>query len=325
MSGHDIARKYSQKVVSGWLGKDRPEFVREQFEIVKERTGGLVTDQFNIVGAKPYRSGSGKKVFLHKFARALLGSDPPDFPQATGDCTSFGQKHVTNDLQAVQIVMNSERQKWRPVFPPFFYGASRVYIGRGRLGNEDGSLGSWIAEAALKYGVLWADEPGVPEYSGAVAKAWGDPNPANDLDKFKDIAKNYLFGKAVLVTSWDQLVEAISNGYPVNTCSNIGYDMLPSSDGFHRQTDNWGHSMEVYGVDDNSKDPYALIKNSWGDCHGHLKDFESDEDLPLGTLRVRRADMEKHLWGQDTYAYSHLNGFPAQDIEKALFLLISAA
>ena len=35
------------------------------------------------------------------------------------------------------------------------------------------------------YGGLYADDPGVPAYSASVAKAWGDPNPRNDLDLFK--------------------------------------------------------------------------------------------------------------------------------------------
>ena len=98
--------------------------------------------------------------------------------------------------------------------------------------------------------------------------------------------------------------------------------MTPANDGFHRQTDNWGHQMCFIGVDDRADDPYAIIVNSWGDVHGELKDFNTGESLPLATLRVRKKDAEKHLRANETFAYSNFDGFQEQLIDKKLFMLI---
>jgi hypothetical protein len=83
--------------------------------------------------------------------------------------------------------------------------------------------------------------------------------------------------------------------------------------------------MCVIGIDDgykNGSDPYAIILNSWGDCHGNLKDFDTGDSLPVGVLRVRRKDMEKHIRQQETFAYSNFDGFKEQLIDKKLFMLI---
>ena len=99
--------------------------------------------------------------------------------------------------------------------------------------------------------------------------------------------------------------------------------MEASSDGFHRQTTNWGHQMMIFFVDEtykNGEDPYCLILNNWGDVHGHLKDFDNpDETLPLGCLRVRRKDIEKHLAAQESYAYGEFEADKANLIDKTLF------
>jgi hypothetical protein len=102
--------------------------------------------------------------------------------------------------------------------------------------------------------------------------------------------------------------------------------MEASSDGFHRQTTEWGHQMCFIGVDEtykNGNEPYALLLNSWGDVHGELKDFaDSSIKLPQGVLRIRRSDAEKHIRAGETFAYSNFDGFPAQKLDKSRFLMI---
>jgi intein/homing endonuclease len=240
---------------------------------------------------------------------------------AVHNCVSFGAKNATEYLQCCQILMGGQSLAWRPVFPPYYYGTGRTYVGKGQIGNEDGSLGSWMAEAVQRYGTLYSDEQGVPRYSGQVAKRWGDTNPRDDLDKWKDVGQKYPVRSASLIRSWDDLVTAIANGYPCTTASNVGYSMEAGRDGFHKQNASWGHQMCFIGVDDNDKDPYAIILNSWADAHGRLKDFDTGEDLPIGVLRVRRKDAEKHIAAGETFAFSQHDGTPGQDISKALFKL----
>jgi hypothetical protein len=270
---------------------------------------------------------AGDKSMLYLAVRKVLGKDTPNYPQGAGDCVSQGGKNAAEYLTCTEIVLGGERQKFRPVFPPFYYGTSRVYVGKGKLGNGDGSVGAWLAKAVMAHGTLFADEPGVPAYSGAVARAWGDPSPKNDLDKWAGVAKAFLVRSAAKVTTWDQLVSALASGYPVPVCSDVGFEMHPRADGFHaRGREPWAHCMCIIGVDDREKDPYAVILNSWGDVHGRLKDFDDGHALPPGCLRVRRAVVEVMLAAGDSFAFSSFDGFAdrADDLEDALFDLVGA-
>ena len=170
----------------------------------------------------------------------------------------------------------------------------------------------------MAYGTLFADEPGVPAYSGPVARAWGDD--ARYLDRWRPTAQKYPVKSAARVLTWEELVDAVCNGYPVTTASGVGYEMKARADGFHHRGNAWDHQMCFVGVDETWQEPYALILNNWGDVHGTLSDFrDPGVQLPPGLLRVRRADAEAHLAARDSYAYSSFEGFPERDLDGALF------
>lgn len=312
----EIAKAYESGDICGWAEHRTPGLAKESFLLMS--AAGLISP-FTLQAA------SGKKTMLYLVARKILGHDITNYPQEIGDCTSFGGKNAAELLQCTQILLVGDHIKWRPVFPPYYYGCSRVYIGKNRIGPDDGSMGSWVTQAAMKYGTLFSDESGVPHYAGKVAKSWGDANPKNDLDKWVATGGHFLVKSTTIIRTWSQLVAAIANGYPVTTASNVGYEMLPRSDGFHHiGKEPWPHQMAFIGVCDNDKDPYAIIQNNWGDQMGHLKDFDDGHDLPISCLRVRRADAEKHLAAKDSWAWSHMDGFHEQHvaIDKALFKLL---
>jgi len=318
ITGFEIAKAYERRELVGWEEFIQPGIAKEQFDLLNAR--GVFTP-FAIRGQT--EATAGKKVFLHWLLYKVFGGKIPNYyPQEIGDCVSFGAKHATEHVSAVEIFQKGDREKWRPVHPSYYYGSGRVYVGGGRL-SGDGSLGSWMAEAVMKYGTLFQDESGVPAYSGRLARSWGSSK--SELDKWKPTAVKYPVKSAALIRTWEDLVAALANGYPCTVASDVGYSMEPSSDGFHRQTTNWAHQMEFFGIDDsykNGEEPYVLILNNWGDCHGHLKDFETGDELPPGVLRVRRKDAEKHLRAGETFAFSAFEGFPEQKLDKALFMLI---
>ncbi len=324
----EIARAYTRGELCGWLGARRPELVRSEFDLLR---AGIRRFQVS----SQTRSTAGRKAMLYEVVRKVLGKDTENYPQKRGDCVSFGAKNAVEYLTCCEIAgaallqrevspqdyLAARRLKWRPLFPPYFYGTGRIYVGHGQIpANEDGSMGSWMAEAVQKYGSLFSDEQGVPAYSAEVSGEWGSDQGI--LDKWQPTAKPFLVKSAALINSWDDLVSALANGYPCTTASNIGYDMEAGPDGFHAQTTNWGHQMMFCGGDESYTQPYAIILNNWGDVHGHLKDFQTGDPLPVGVLRVRREDAEKHIAAGETFAYSQFDGFPEQQLDKALFLLI---
>lgn len=317
VSGFELAKAFEKDELCGWAEHRHPGIARSEFNLLKQSGYFL---PFSMQS-----NAKGTKTFLHLVARKVLGKDITNYNQQIGDCVSFAGKNAAELLQTTQILLGGDDIKWRPVFPPYYYGASRVYVGRGRLGNDDGSLGSWLAQAVVRYGTLFADEANVPKYSGKVAKAWGDPQPKNDLDNWLPTAKNFLVQGVAQVRTWANLVEAISSGFPVTIASDVGFEMEARKDGFHRiGRKPWAHAMCVIGADDNAKDPYVLILNSWGDCHGHLKDFDDGHSLPKGVLRVRRADFEKILRQKECFAYSDMRGFQdrREKLQKAMFDLL---
>jgi hypothetical protein len=69
-------------------------------------------------------------------------------------------------------------------------------------------------------------------------------------------------------------------------------------------------------------EPHALIANSWGDVHGGIKHFATGEDLPRGTIRAKKSTVEKMIGQGDSFLISQFDGFPSQDIPKALFKIV---
>lgn len=253
-------------------------------------------------------------------ARKVLGKDWPNYPQQVGDCVSHSSK---NAIQAIQLVpiLNGERFEYEEVFPPYLYGCGRVFIGENRV-RGDGSTGIWQAKAVMKYGVLRSDYPGVPPYSGELARLWGRNGPPAN---FVDEGDNHLVKTAAPVKTWRQAADAILAGYAVTVASNIGYTMEPARDGFHKRQGNWPHQMALIGFDEGEAGkfpPHFCMLNSWGpDVHGEVKDFRTGEKWPGGTLRISVSDAQVQIDADDSYAYSMFDGFPVQPIPKDLCYL----
>lgn len=304
----------------GWAEVTHPGLAKAEFAMLDSQG----------VFKQPLKSASNipDSFSLHTIARKVLNQkDVGGGVQKRGDCVSWGAKHTSEYLQCVLSLLKNKDVKYRPVFAPYYYGTGRTYVGRGQLGDSrdgknDGSLGTWMAEAVQKYGTLFADEPGVPEYSGDIAGAWGDRDARPDLDKWQAIAKVFLVKSVAKINNWDELCAALANGYPCTVASNVGYEMTPGSEGYHRRSGSWAHQMMIYGYD--NKKNCALITNSWGDVHGRLKDFNSDDAMPIGTIRARKDAINEMIAANEVFTFGDMDGFHdrAADIEKALFDLI---
>ena len=312
-----IYNSYYDGSVSGWLGLDNPQLVEES--LAEAIAGGLVLADFKMIGQT--RATSGRKMMLYDVVRKVLGRDTDNYPQEIGDCVSFGGKNAAEYLSCVQL-LNGADGKFEPVFAPYYYGTSRNYIGQNRIGRGDGSVGSWLASAVVKYGTLFSSDKDVPPYSGSVAKRWGDSNSRDDLDRFVQLGQNRLIKSATLIKSWDELVSAIVNGYPCTIACDILFSMQPDRNGFHRKEQRGGHQTCFIGVDETWDEPYAVIINSWGDVLGHLKDFQTGEDLPVGVWRIKKQDAIDMINQQDCFAYSQAEWLVEQDLDKSLFKLI---
>lgn len=294
--------------LNGWGGK---ELAKEAWNMLKSSPSFMKFPLMDLPKAE-------RKMFLYNFTRKVIGKDTPNYAQLIGDCVSFAAKNAGEYLQCSEIALGGEREEFKLLFPSYVYGTSRVLIGGGRLGNSDGSVGSWAADAVVKYGQIAAGENGCPAYSAAVAKQWGYKGPPAS---FIDIGKQHIIKSAAMIKSWDECVTAVCNGFPVHVCSNRGFSMNPGSDGFHIPSGTWNHAMTIIAVDDTYKQPFGIILNSWGDVMGKLFDFDTKESLPIGTIRAKANVIDSMLRQQDSFAYSNFNGFPMQydELQRSLF------
>lgn len=306
----DLIASHYASGLSGWAGKAKAQ---KAWEEIKGSPEFVPLDIKNVQGDG--------RLMLFDVVKKVLGKFTENYPQEIGDCVSFGAKNAVEYLQCCEILMKGDREKFHNVFPPYFYGISRVQIGGGRIGcNSDGSVGSWAAQGVVKYGVLRSDFDGVPKYSGSIARKWGC-NGAPDM--FIQEAKSFPVQSAAIVTNWDDFVKAITNGFPVTIASNVGFEMkVRNGEFYHRASGVWNHQMMGCGVSNTSEFTGAIILNNWGDVHGRLKDEVTGEELPPGVLRVKKDVVEKMLRQGDSFAFSNFKGFPEQPVDKELFKLI---
>lgn len=227
----------------GWAG---PDAAKEAWNKVKANFNPFELKGKSVKKKTRIGAAGERKRFIHQIVRKVLGTDLVNYAQRAGSCVSEGARSSCNYLSCTNIAVLNKSEKFRPSYAPYHYGTSRVFIGAKHgtdFGyNDDGSIGSYMAEAVQEYGNLFADVPGVEEYNGEaeIARRWGyRPGPKKE---FVEQAKKHLVKSAARITSWDQLVEAITNGYPIHICSMLSFQMGPNSKGFHEQTnEGWAH------------------------------------------------------------------------------------
>lgn len=249
---------------------------------------------------------------LWQFAHKVLGGHIPNRKQEIGDCVSFGMANAVMYLSCVQIVQGA-RQEYHPVFQPYIYGTSRHDVGGDRLGNGDGSLGSWAAEAVKRHGILFADDRGVPPYSGGIAKQWG--SRSGPPREFYELAEDNPVKTVAKVSTFEQAAQAISNGYPVTVASMQGFAMsgqIRDSKCWGLPQGSWAHQMVFVGVDIAARALFCL--NSWG------PDLwpEQPDGAPPGGFWVDERTCNRMLGQDDSWACSQFEGFPAQQLDHLL-------
>ena len=199
-------------------------------------------------------------ILLYKAWRDVLGKDPAYPAQQIGDCVSFGHGHGNDLLQCIEIGLGGSAV-FQETDTEFIYGTSREVAGI--LGRQDGSYGAAAVKAMTTVGMVSRTMLGGDgTYSGQRAKAWGLSGPPAAV---KSEAGAFKLGSAALVSTWDELVAALRNGYPVTICTSQGFTLDRDADGFCKARGSWGHCMFIAGV--RFDRPGACIIQSWGaDC-----------------------------------------------------------
>lgn len=312
--GEEIARKYESGELRGWAG-----------EHIATQEFNLLRSNFSTIPIQLKAKAAGRKRFLYQIIRSVLGKDLRNAPQLIGDCVAVSSRNTLETLTCSIKLLTNPNIIFKEIFSPYLYGVSRVIIGQGKINlNEDGSVGAWIVEAARRYGILFNNDPNVPQYSAEIATQFG--RDLNLIKKYIATAQDNPLKKSAKVNSWADLVAGIVNGCPATIASNYGFNQQPNRYGFHEhEGQEWPHQMSVIGIDDEYDEPYALILNQWPTSFGRLFSFyDKNEELPFCTLRVRRTWIEKMIAQNDTYIWQDYIGDVDRidEIDESLFKLI---
>jgi len=249
---------------------------------------------------------------IWEFAKKVIGGQHiPTWRQETGDCVSMGAVQAGQYLQCYEIAKGYEEEQFKLWFPPYIYGVSRTHrdCGNGQLGRRAGSTGSWAAVAMMKHGVLFADDPNTPQYSGSLADSWGYKGPPEEA---YSLARDNPVKSCARLRTVEELRAALINYKPCTIASNRGFKMEPQEyKGYHVfiPQGSWPHQMcYLSWIDDPF--PAAYRFNSWGaNAHGDPLNGE-----PPGGAWNRAEDIEKELrsGNVEVYAMSSFEGFKGE-------------
>jgi hypothetical protein len=278
----------------GWLGIDAIQ------QACASGYSALAAASPHLVAAGPTPTPApGAPILLYKAWRDVLGKDPAYPAQQIGDCVSFGHGHANDLLQCIEIALG-EPAEFRETDTEFIYATSREVAGI--LGRSDGSYGAAAVKAMTTIGLVSREMLGdQAAYSGQRAKSWGRTGAPADV---KAKAGPFKLGSGAQVSTWDELVAALKNGYPVTICSSQGFTMTRDSQGFCTARGTWGHCMCIGGVRFDREG--ACILQSWGpDSPGGPLAL----DQPTFSFWADRRAIERILGQGDSWALSKAPDF----------------
>ena len=253
--------------------------------------------------------GSGKTTLLYKAFKEVNGGSYIDYPaQQIGDCVSHGFGHGVDLLECVQIATSHKSESLKQTATEAIYGMARVDVGGGQLGRSDGAVGAWAAKAVSTFGTVSRDVVG--PYDGNRAKQWGSRGVPAEI---KTAAGAHKVRTATLVSTYEELEDALANGYPVPVCSNQGFTLTRDPQGFCSPHGTWGHCMLIVGVRADER-PGACIFQSWGST---MPDGPLALDQPSNSFWAERDVVVSMLAMQDSWAISDFDGYPGRALPAA--------
>lgn len=272
---------------------------------VNRMLSAMANPLFSVAAYNLKGSGRGQERFLHEYVTKALGRFPLH-DQEIGDCVSHGWGLAIDTRRCVSIAALGRTDEFEAeVATEIIYAGSRVEIGGGRIGG-DGSVGAWAAKSVSDYGVVLRKEYKTgsntidfTRYSGSVAKKLGKSGIPDWLEA---TSKQYPVRVTSLLRSWEELCDAIYNGYPVAVCSNQGFSSKRDSKGFASPSGSWAHCMMFIAYrDKGDNQDGALCVNSWGP---NWISGPKTYNQPEGSFWVKPEIVERMLRQDDSFAVS---------------------
>jgi hypothetical protein len=162
--------------------------------------------------------------FPYLAEKAIRGELQPAFHQRRGTCVSQGTGRAMQDNWYHALAQQGEVGNPVEIAIEALYGASRVQIGKGKLGTGDGSTGAWAAMAAHDFGVPPRGVYGqydLREPREDLSVKWGAPGVGTPAEVLAG-------GHGVLSKWWDvetveDLIDVAAAGFAFAFCGGFTY------------------------------------------------------------------------------------------------------
>ena len=272
-------------------------------------------------------SGKGKLSLLYPLVWKVSGRDDwfqGSKSQPTGDCVSRGQSHAA--IQSLAAAVHNGNGSW-PDIPDAAYKTGMPFHPTPTYWNKKGGASGWSCSSAaarskdkigLAFSINYGGDIGdLTQYTTKLIEKYCRTGPPQSVI-------DELNGNVTLtysrIKSFEEIRDAIANGYGVNSCGGQGFSKSRDANGVAKRSGSWSHSMAYVGVDDsdwassNYGGPLVCVLNSWGTSWikgPRAVQGKSDlPEIPKGAFWARWKDLS----GRDCYAMSAVKGFPPQKL-----------
>lgn len=239
--------------------------------------------------------------------------------QGTGDCVSWGWKHMLDVQMCVQMLLKRSPEEWVAALrQETIYGFGRVEIfGRPDRGGP-GMYGGGAFKAVKRYGTL--HELKYPtydlrRYSGSRAISWGRTGVPDALE---NKAAEHKVKDGVVVTSCRMAGALIQQGYAVTYCGGSYWGRTRNSQGVATRFSSGAHCMTMTGVryDGRSEPKYLWVANTGHGNHvsGPVGPFEMPSQYDQCGSWVPVNKIERVLNSGDSHSVSLYEGFKTRKL-----------
>lgn len=275
-------------------------------------------------------TGKGKLSLLYPACWKASGRDDwfhGSKSQPTGDCVSRGQSHSAIMSLAAAVLNGSG--SW-PDIPEEAYRSGMPFHPSPTYWNKHGGISGWSCAAAaresktkigLTLAIAYPENSNLGDiltrYDTHTIGKYTRSGPPDDVIKTLNGHCTLTYSR---IRSFEEVRDAIANGYGVNSCGGEGFSKTRDANGVSRRSGHWSHSMAYCAVDDtewahkNYGGPLVCVLNSWGTSwiHGPRAVQGGNEypEIPKGAFWAKWSDLS----GRDCYAFSAVNGYPPQTL-----------
>lgn len=189
------------------------------------------------------------------------------YQQSRGVCVGCGTARAIEDSWIHAIAQKGVYGRPVRVDVASIYAGSRTQrdLGNGRLGNSDGSVGSWAAKWAHDWGALEQQKVGSTDLRGLnekAAVAWGKRGagvPRSVIDAIGDIEIACFFCKTP-----DDMLDAAYAGFGIAYCDDYTFG-AKNQDGISKLSQPAAHCTELLGgAVSRGGEPMIGGQQSWG-------------------------------------------------------------